>query len=447
MQRKWWIVPAALLALLVLACGCDMRKSINQPTGGNAGGNGNIVVNEFLASNKSFGQDENGSYGDWIELYNRSDHAIDIGGYYVTDNLAKPTKYHIPTVAPSKTTIASKGFLLIWCDSDSTGAKGPLHTNFSLSAGGEQIGLYDTDGSMIEELTFDPQTVDISYGRKVDGGDTWVFLNPPTPGTSNGGGGVHVGPVISNVVLNPTTPAAGAPVTVSAQVTDAVSVVGVTLYYKIGSGTFTTVNMTASGTTWSGAIPGQATGTTVSYYLRAIDTGNVVITDPATAPTATLSYTIGGGGGPATGLFINEFVASNTSGITDSLGAYPDWVEIYNAGSSPVDIGGMYTSDSLAAPMKYPAIPTGYASTVVPAHGYLVFYPDGNAGWGPLHMPYGLKKAGEQIGLFTAAGAVIDTVTFGAQTSNLSQARVPDGGSWHFLVTPTPGATNGTAPR
>ncbi len=440
MQRKWWMVSAALLAVLVLASGCDMKKNINAPlpTGGN------IVVNEFLASNKSYGQDEFGAYSDWIELYNRSDHAIDIGGYYVTDNLTKPTKYRIPTGVSSKTTIASKGFLLIRCDSDSTGAKGPLHTNFSLSAGGEQIGLYDSDGSPIEELTFGPQTADISYGRTTDGGNTWAFLNPPTPGTSNGGGGVHAGPVITNLALNPTAPANGQAVVVSAQITDGVSLVGAYVLYKVGAGSFTTVNMTAAGTTYSGTIPAQVTGTVVSYYVRAIDTADSVATDPANAPTATLSYTVVSGGGTTPVLYINEFMASNATGITDSLGGHPDWVEIYNPGSSSVDIGGMYTTDNFANPTQS-QFPTGYAATVIPAHGYLVFFPDGNVTWGPLHVIFGLKKTGEAIGLYTGAGAVIDTVSFGAQTSDVSQARVPDGSAtWQFLTTPTPGASNST---
>ena len=146
-------------------------------------------------------------------------------------------------------------------------------------------------------------------------------------------------------------------------------------------------------------------------------------------------------------LFINEFVASNSTGITDSLGAHPDWVELYNPGGSPVDIGGMYVTDDLTNPTKA-QIPTGYASTVVPAHGYLLFYPDGNPTWGPLHMSFGLSKGGEQIGLYTSGGAVVDSLTFTAQTTDVSQARVPDGSStWHFLTTPTPGATNGTVPR
>ena len=39
-------------------------------------------------------------------------------------------------------------------------------------------------------------------------------------------------------------------------------------------------------------------------------------------------------------LFINEFMADNTSTISDEQGKYEDWIEIYNAGSTAIDLGG-----------------------------------------------------------------------------------------------------------
>ena len=58
-------------------------------------------------------------------------------------------------------------------------------------------------------------------------------------------------------------------------------------------------------------------------------------------------------------------------------------------------------------------------------------------------MNFKLEKNGEAIGLFASDGALIDAVTFGPQTNNVSQGRSPDGfGPIYFLPTPTPRAAN-----
>ena len=62
-------------------------------------------------------------------------------------------------------------------------------------------------------------------------------------------------------------------------------------------------------------------------------------------------------------------------------------------------------------------------------------------------MRFKLDKSGDAIGLFAPDGALIDSVTFGPQISKWSQGRVPDGApGQHFLVTPSPQATNSLPP-
>ena len=57
-----------------------------------------IYINEFLASNVSINADivDFDDYSDWIELYNDEDIDVDIGGYFITDNLNSPTRYQFP---------------------------------------------------------------------------------------------------------------------------------------------------------------------------------------------------------------------------------------------------------------------------------------------------------------------------------------------------------------
>jgi len=146
-----------------------------------------LVINEFMASNNSCIQDLCNDYDDWIEIYNASGDAIDIGGMYFTDDLSKPTRWQVPDNNPSATTIPSHGYLLIWADNEPN--EGTLHANFKLSAGGEQIGLFETDGStLIDSISFGTQTTDISYGRYPDANDNWIFMGVPTPEEENNSG-------------------------------------------------------------------------------------------------------------------------------------------------------------------------------------------------------------------------------------------------------------------
>lgn len=138
-----------------------------------------LCVNEFLALNDSTLADEFGEYDDWIELYNSGSSVVSLDGLFLTDDPAVPAGWQLPD------TVLNPGeFLLVWADKDEE--QGPLHADFKLSGGGEFIGLYDADGlSPVDTLGFGPQVVDVSMGRRPDGSPSWVYLDPPTPGTSN----------------------------------------------------------------------------------------------------------------------------------------------------------------------------------------------------------------------------------------------------------------------
>jgi hypothetical protein len=145
---------------------------------------GPLYINEILASNTASGKDPQGEYDDWIEIYNAGTEAVDCSGMFLTDDPEKPQKWQIPTGNRAATTIAAGGDLLIWADGD-VDASG-LHANFALSAAGDEVVLFDTDGvTLIDQVSFGQQQADISLGRLPDGSDTWQLLSPPTPGTAN----------------------------------------------------------------------------------------------------------------------------------------------------------------------------------------------------------------------------------------------------------------------
>ncbi len=135
-----------------------------------------LFINEFMADNKNYLHDNNGDYDDWIEIYNCSSITIDLSGMYLTDNLEMPTKWYIP----DGTTIPEHGYLLFWADEQQE--QGANHTNFKLDADGEEIALFDTDGStLLDSVVFDQQYMDLSSGRYPNCGLEWRFFNPPTP--------------------------------------------------------------------------------------------------------------------------------------------------------------------------------------------------------------------------------------------------------------------------
>ncbi|MAG57622.1 MAG: hypothetical protein CMJ83_15120 [Planctomycetes bacterium] len=143
-------------------------------------GTGSIVINEFVAKNDTGAMDEMGEFEDWLELYNPTGSTVDVSGLYLTDNLAFPTKWQIPAgnLVPSGDT------LLIWADDEP--GDGPLHATFKLSAAGESIGLYATDGvTLLDGYLFGPQVADVATGALFDGGPLRVSLLTPTPDALN----------------------------------------------------------------------------------------------------------------------------------------------------------------------------------------------------------------------------------------------------------------------
>lgn len=164
-----------------------------------------LVINECMADNKGTIEDpdETGEYPDWIEIYNPGSESIDLGGMTLTDALNNPTLWQIPTDAPTQTTIQPGGYLLFWADDDTE--QGPLHTNFKLSAGGEQVGLFDNAGVQVDAITFGAQGADESYGRYPNGGPGWqAFANgTATPGSTNGGESADAGIIISEIMYHP----------------------------------------------------------------------------------------------------------------------------------------------------------------------------------------------------------------------------------------------------
>ena len=140
-----------------------------------------LYLNEIMSSNATTITDEDGDAEDWIEIYYAGEQPRNLGGYGLSDDYDNPFRWSFPDV-----TIQPGEFLLIWASNKDRASSGsPLHTNFAISASGEEVILTHPDGTRIDELPPTEIPTDISIGRQPDGTGDWVFFEDPTPGESN----------------------------------------------------------------------------------------------------------------------------------------------------------------------------------------------------------------------------------------------------------------------
>ncbi|OQY74491.1 MAG: hypothetical protein B6D45_06815, partial [Ignavibacteriales bacterium UTCHB3] len=136
-------------------------------------------------------------------------------------------------------------------------------------------------------------------------------------------------------------------------------------------------------------------------------------------------------------LVINEFMADHDT-IPDPDGETDDWIEIYNTTNRTIDLSGMYLSDKMTQPTKW-QFPQG---TTIEPDGYLIVWADEDSTQAGLHANFKLSASGESILLSNVDLSVLDSVTFGAQTTNLAMARMPNGTGEFRQQPPTPGYNN-----
>ncbi len=126
-------------------------------------------------------------------------------------------------------------------------------------------------------------------------------------------------------------------------------------------------------------------------------------------------------------------------------GRFEDWLELFNAGDSAIDLAGYTLSDDLSMPGSW-TFPEG--ATIEPG-GYLFVWLDGDTdqqdvGNGQFHASFSLNSSGESIGLYTPEELRVDAVEFGRQQPDASMGRFPNGSRNPPVTFPvaTPGTAN-----
>ena len=138
---------------------------------------GTVHIHEVLYRNTRSIIDEDGDRSDFVELYNGGEAAVDLSGWYLSDDAEKMTKWALPEVS-----LAPGEYLLVFLSGKDRN-RGELHASFSLHAG-ETLVLYDSSGRQYDALQIPETEKNVSIGRASNG--QIVFYSHPTPLEENG---------------------------------------------------------------------------------------------------------------------------------------------------------------------------------------------------------------------------------------------------------------------
>ncbi|MFV2067309.1 MAG: lamin tail domain-containing protein, partial [Pirellulales bacterium] len=146
----------------------------------------------------------------------------------------------------------------------------------------------------------------------------------------------------------------------------------------------------------------------------------------------------------AADVMITELMASNDTTLLDEDGNSPDWIELHNAGSEPIDLLNWSLTDDGGKLDKWV-----FPSVALEADGTLVVFASGKdrtVGGAPLHTNFKLAAKGEYVALVSATGTVVsefgpDGADYPEQFKDVSYGVTPEG--VRYFVEPTPGAANG----
>ncbi len=448
-----------------------------------------LRINELVPNNFSGITDEFGERDDWIELYNPGQTDVNIAGWYISDTLNAENFYRIPAFDLTKTIVPAGGYLLLWADGEP--AEGVLHMPFRLNNNGEAVYLarmVNNNLVMVDQVVFPRLLRDVPYGRLPNGTGSFQRLSDPTPLQSNIAPRV-IGPFILNELMavrgsglldefgeeedwiefyNPTAQGINLGglylsdslndplkfrIGIHAPDSTTIPPGGYLVFFadgdrrqgirhidfKLGGGGERIALYQADGITKILEIryPYQASDASFGRFPNGQDTWIHTIPTPGAANRYVFQ--------PVSGIKINEFLAENLTHYPDRSGQFEDWIELYNTNNYPVNVGGLYMTDTLNDRLKF-RIPNTYPdSTTIPARGYLVFWADNDPEEGVRHLDFRLASEGEAIGLvqFQNTAVVLDSYVFAQQQPDVSLGRFPDGtDNWQSMVHPTPGQAN-----
>ncbi|MFT5192907.1 MAG: hypothetical protein ACI957_005968, partial [Verrucomicrobiales bacterium] len=190
------------------------------------------IISEFMASNLTAFEDEDGDPSDWIEFYNPGLSTINLKDHFLTDDRRNLRKWRVP----GNVNLASKGYGLVFASGKDRGGifTPTFHTNFELNNSGKYLALVAADGeTILSEFAsrYPNQRTGISFGigTNESGGTEWRYFETPTPDATNGEGRVDLPPRVADTKFSVNRGFYDEPITV--EITTATE--GALIYYSI----------------------------------------------------------------------------------------------------------------------------------------------------------------------------------------------------------------------
>lgn len=205
---------AWVLSIAACAAACSDQNRAGEASGEEAGGNevgGNEVGGNAAGGNEAGG--EGGDYvglreigtgidedwtegplkineayaadtGDWIELYNNSSEAVDIGGWSVEDHYSLGVEKDPPGTytLPVNTSIAAQGYFTV---SRQVGCDTTVDAFVFGIGPRDELRLYDDAGRVVDTLGWGWLPEGASFGRYPNGTRHVGLMGLPTKGTAN----------------------------------------------------------------------------------------------------------------------------------------------------------------------------------------------------------------------------------------------------------------------
>lgn len=136
-----------------------------------------IKINELMSNNVSYVMDDSYNYSMWVELYNPSAlSSVNQSNFYFSDDKKDLKKWK-----PAPKSISAKSYSLLWFEREDRSG----HCSFKLKPEGGKLYLVNSSSLIIDSVKYPPQYRNISFGRKSDESNVWVFFEKPSPGLSN----------------------------------------------------------------------------------------------------------------------------------------------------------------------------------------------------------------------------------------------------------------------
>ena len=498
---------AALIAIVILVTPKEPTRRatysigtesglVGDNTGEVIGAYDGLVISEIMSSNNTAVTDENGKYADWIEIWNSTDHIINLEGLGLSDR-GDRIKFLFPNIS-----LEADGRVVVFCDNtNKANVNQALHAKFKLSSAIETVYLYDQNAYLIDSCKYPIMTSDESYALTVNGFEVVSWFSPGYENTEEGNRmyresiSVSDGSIVINEVMaDPITGLRDD----DDELCDWVELYNTTNREISLAGLGLSDN---EGKPLKWRFPDNATIPANGYYI-VLCTGKdrmdrvknaphtnfkisaeretIVLADSQghvldrimidnlpldcswgrneygqmqvfQTPTPSLPNNRSGEiqmdinlrAMNKTGVYISEVMASN-----DSVQVYPnsaagDWVEIYNSGRETVDLSGWGLSDRLDHGRKW-QFPTG---TSISPGEYKVVMCDSANDKNTNQEPHAAFKVGklkmETITLTDPTGRVLDKVNLPEMRTDVSYGRTPGMAGLFYYDTPTPLQQNG----